>query len=335
MLSVFGRRVCGRFGVGSPRRQWRKIPIIVSFVILILIIWFSNPIKLVETASTANKTILLLSVVVSTISLSCRVLRWKFIVKNTSFTELFPVQMLGITISNFTPGKIAEPAKALLLKARKGNAVSESLASIVWERIFDLLVLLILAIFGVHLILANNEFFVFGVIGIVLVLLIVSVALLAIQVRSFGIKVFGIARKFPVLRRISNEFINTFYETKFKKKMLGLSFITTAAAWMLDAAILCLVLFSLGIESNVLVLAGIISISGILGIASSLPGGLGSTEIVMTLLLGVTGVPATTAITATLLMRFISFCYNALLGGISFIYLSKKIDIWAILKSGK
>ncbi len=311
----------------------KKIPIIVSFAILILIVWFANPIKLAETASTANKTILLLAIIVSTLSLSCRVLRWKFIVKNCSFKELFPIQMLGMTISNFTPGKIAEPAKALLLKARKGIAVSESLASIVWERIFDLVVLLILAIFGVHLTLTGSEFFIFGLIGIGIVAVVVSTAFLALQIRSFGMRLFGIAKKFPILRRISDEFINTFYETKFKKKMLGLSFVTTTAAWILDAVILYLVLLSLGVESNVLVLAGIISISGILGIASSLPGGLGSTEIVMTLLLGVTGVPATTAITATLLMRFISFWYNALLGGISFVYLSKKIDIWSILKS--
>ncbi|MBI4162590.1 MAG: flippase-like domain-containing protein [Candidatus Aenigmarchaeota archaeon] len=316
-------------------RHVRKIPIIVSFAMLVLIIWFANPVKLIETASTANKMYLALSILVSTIALSMRVVRWNFIVKKATFFELYPVQMLGMTVSNFTPGKIAEPAKAILLKARKGIAVSESLASIVWERIFDLIVLLVLAIFGVQLVLINNEFFIFGLIGIILVLLIVSVALLALEVRSFGLRLFHIGKKFPVLRRISDEFINTFYETKFKKTRLGLSLLSTAAAWMLDAVVLYLVLYSLGIQPDLLVLAGIISISAVLGIASSLPGGLGSTEIVMALLLGITGVPATIAVTATLLMRFISFWYNALLGGLSFVYLSKKIDIWSILKTGK
>ncbi len=310
----------------------KKVPIVVSFAILILIIWFSNPVKLIETASTANKMILILSILASTVALSLRVVRWNFLVEKANFAELYPVQMLGMTISNFTPGKIAEPAKALLLRSRKGIAVSESLASIVWERIFDLIVLLVLAIFGVQLILTNSEFFIFGIIGVILVLLIVSVALLALEVRSFGMRLFEIAKKFPVLRRISDEFINTFYETKFKKTKLGLSFLSTAAAWLMDAVVLYLVLYSLGIQPNLLVIAGIISISAILGIASSLPGGLGSTEIVMTLLLGITGVPATIAVTSTLLMRFISFWYNALLGGISFVYLSRRIDIWSILK---
>lgn len=310
----------------------KKIPIIISFAILGLIVWLAEPGKLIETASEADAALLAAAVAVSTVSLSCRVLRWEVLVR-TGFFQLFPIQMLGMAISNFTPGKIAEPAKAVLLKMKKGTAVSEALASIVWERIFDLIVLLILAIFGVQLALANREFLIFGIFGVALVAAVVAIAILALHIKSFGLKIFRIAKKLPVLRRISDDFVNTFYETKFRKRALAASLLITAAAWMLDAVVLKLVLASLGVDSDIILLAGIIALSAILGIASSLPGGLGSTEVVMALLLGITGVPATTAVAGMLLTRFASFWYNALLGAASFVHLSKKIDIWAVLKA--
>jgi len=309
----------------------KKIPIVVSFVILAAIIWFANPAKLLDTVLNANKIFLLIGLLVSTVALSMRVVRWKFLLRKVSFYHLYPVQMLGMTISNFTPGKIAEPTKSVLLKMRSGVPVSESLVSIIWERIFDLVVLLIFAIFGMKLLASSEQFFLFGVLGMVFFSCVVITAFFTIKSRRFGTKIFSIARKFPVLKRISDNFIATFYETKFRWTHLAESFAATAAAWALDAVVLYLILMSIGIQPEYTVLCGIIALSGIIGIASSLPGGLGSTEVVMTLMITLTGVPTSTAVIGVLLMRFMSFWYNALLGGLSFIYLSKKIDVNSIL----
>ena len=67
--------------------------------------------------------------------------------------------------------------------------------------------------------------------------------------------------------------------------------------------------------------------SVMIGIASSLPGGLGTTEVVMTFLLGLNGVESSIAVAASITFRFMTIWFVNLLGGISFIYMSRKFEI--------
>ena len=102
-------------------------------------------------------------------------------------------------------------------------------------------------------------------------------------------------------------------------------------AWILDGVVFYLTLTAIGVTINPIILAGIIALSVLIGVASTLPGGLGSTEAVMILLLGILGVQSTTAVAGVMISRFISFWYGTLIGGLSFVYLSKKIDMKKIL----
>ena len=83
----------------------------------------------------------------------------------------------------------------------------------------------------------------------------------------------------------------------------------------------------MGINIDLLLLVGIASLSFTIGIASSLPGGLGSTEIVMAILLGLIGIPEGIAIAAVFVSRLFSFWYVSLLGAVSFFHIGKKIEI--------
>lgn len=303
----------------------RYIFLAISFAILAAVIWHANPALLAETLIKADIRYVLLALVISMLTLSLRVLKWKVLLNGVGFKELFPIQILGMTISNFTPGKVAEPLKAILLKLRKGKSVSETLPSIIWERIFDVSVILILSLFAVHLI--TGRFMLLGLLSVSVFIVIIAVFIAVLKNKFFGKRVFSFARKFPLLNKITDDFVEAFYDSSIRKRNLLLCFFITLMAWFLDSVIMYLSFSAIGISINILTLAGILALSTIIGVVSSLPGGIGSSETAMVLMLGIIGISGTSSIAGILIFRVIAFWCGAFVGMISFIYLSRKIDM--------
>ncbi len=303
----------------------------ISVALLAWIVWTSNPAELARLLATADKRYIAAALCVSVVSMAFRVLKWKFLV-NAPFFILVPVQLFGMTLSNFTPGKMGEPAKALLLKARTGIPVSRSLPSIVWERILDVIVLLSFAALFMFNVPLSGNLAVFSYIGVSLFTIAMLIAGAIIAKRSIGEKIFSLAGRLPFLRKVSNEFINTFYSVSFSRSSLLQSFAATAAPWALDALVLWLAVASLHQSVPYVLLMGVVAISTIIGVASSLPGGIGSMETVASLLLTSLGVPATTAVASVLLFRAATFWFGSAVGALSFLYLSRRLDVRTAMK---
>ena len=109
-------------------RKFKLAMLAVSLLILAAVIVYSNPVALAGLLATSDHRFIVAGFAISLVAILLGVLKWKVLLKGISFRELVPVQILGFTISNFTPGKAAEPVKALLLKAVKDISVSSSLA---------------------------------------------------------------------------------------------------------------------------------------------------------------------------------------------------------------
>ena len=299
----------------------------ISFAILGLIIWFSDPATVFSLLSKVDKTYIVYGILISTLSMLLRVAKWSVLLNKVKFFGTIPIQWFGIALSNFTPGKIAEPVKSIVLKITDGIPVSVSLLSVVWERLIDVIVLVILSLFAFQAISLSSNLFVLGLagLGVFVALIVVVITVLANQ--KFGFWIFGVIRKFPILKRLSPDFIKTFYKTRIKSSRVLASFILTLIPWILDGVALYLVFLSFGVSLSPLLLAGMVALSTIIAIASFLPGGIGSFEVIIVVLFSFVGVEHALALTAVLLFRFITFWYGILLGGLSFVYLSKKIDI--------
>ena len=239
--------------------------------------------------------------------------------------------MLGIGISSISPGKIAEPVKALILKIRKGIPVSITLSSVIWERVIDIIVLLVLSAFAVNFIAADQRLFILSFIGISFFAVVASVLLTVLYSQNLGRKIFGLAVKLPVLKRIPKDFMEKFYKKNIRKTGIACSFFITLVVWLSEGLVLYLSLLAFGINISIFVLSGIIALSVIVGIASTLPGGIGTTEFSMIVLLGFLGINLALATTAVILYRFLSFWYSMAWAGASFIYLSRKMDIKNII----
>ena len=308
-------------------KKYKLAMFVLSLVILAGIIIYANPVVLARLWAESNYTYLLVGLGISLVAIVFGVLKWKVLLKDVSFREIFPVQLLGWTISNFTPGKAAEPAKAVLLKIRKGVDVSSSLSSIIWERLTDVIALLIFSAVAISSISATSNFFLAGAVSIIVFSIILVVAFTVLYSRRFGMKFFRLFRKFPIIKRLPENFMDLFYKVKIKKRNLLKCFALAIITWGIEGFILYFCLGAFGIYVNPLLLSGIVALSVMIGIASSLPGGLGTTEVVMTFLLGLNGVESSIAVAASITFRFMTIWFVNLLGGISFIHMSRKFEI--------
>src|SRR3989338_3224435 len=124
-------------------KRFKILMLGISVLILIGIVLYANPVVLVSLIIKSNYSLIIIGFGVAFLTMLLGALKWKVLLDGISFLELFPVQMLCYTLSNFPPGKAAEPAKAVLLKISKGIPISSSLTSIIWERLLDVIVLLV------------------------------------------------------------------------------------------------------------------------------------------------------------------------------------------------
>jgi len=299
----------------------------ISVLILIGIVLYANPVVLVSLIIKSNYSLIIIGFGVAFLTMLLGALKWKVLLDGISFLELFPVQMLGYTLSNFTPGKAAEPAKAVLLKISKGIPISSSLTSIIWERLSDVFSLLIFSLIAISSLSVTSNFFFAGAASMVIFGGIIAVSFLVLYSKRFGMKIFKFVKKLPLLKRLPENFMDLFYKVRIKKMRIVKCFTIALITWFLEGVILYFALAAFGVTLNPLILAGIVALSVVIGIASTLPGGLGTTEVVMTFLLGLNGVESSIAIAATIMFRFMTIWFVNLLGGLSFFYLSKKFDI--------
>ena len=315
----------------------RKLALIsASLAILAAIIWLLNPARLLQTLSGANPGLVAAAFLVSNCALFFRVMKWKALLRGVSFRELAPIQFFGISVSNLTPGKIGEPVKSMALKMEKGIPVSSSLFSVIWERIMDVIVMMIFGITGFYFIAPGA--YMPAIVTALAIFSALIILLLAVMYREkFGRKAFAFLRRFPVVNRIGDGFISNFYSgASIPKVSLASCFFWTFLAWLSDGIVFYLVFISLvpsvpGL-SMPLVFTCVLSISVLVGLLSSLPGGVGGTEAAMILILGAIGMPAEIAGSTVLLGRAFTFGYSLIPGYLSFLYLGKKIDIGELLK---
>ncbi len=307
------------------RHIYRVLLLVFSLLILGLIILASNPYELAKKLASSNPIYIFAALLVSSVANVFRVLKWSVLVR-VGVKELFPIQMLGMAVSNFTPAKAGEPAKSLLLKMKSGISVSQSLQSIIWERINDLLVLLLFSFLIINFLSLKQDLFLLAAAGMSVFTVLIITLVVALKSRRLGMRLFSLVRRAPLGNRIPETFADAFYKSSTQKKRIVLGFLLTLVPWALEGVVLHLSFLSLGIDSpGIAVLSGMIALSALLGVASTLPGGLGSFEAIILVLLSAFAITGSSAVAGVLLYRFMSFWYVTLLGAVSFMYLTGKI----------
>lgn len=212
-----------------------------------------------------------------------------------------------------TPGKVGEVWKAWFLRDLEGVPVSTTAPVVGAERATDLLALSFFAALGVFLYRRSTA----TVVGVAVVF-VVAVGLL--QWRSLCLAVLDRCRGLPVLgERVAS--IERFYEsayTLFRPQPFAASMVLSLVAWGTEGIALWLVLTELGAAAEPVVGLFVLGLGSVVGAASLLPGGLAAAEASMVAALVALGYPRPLAVSATLVIRFGTLWYGAVLGTVVF-----------------
>lgn len=314
--------------------NWKKgLLLLISLAVLVWVIQFSNPAEVWARVRGIPKYYLVLFAMPTLISGSLRVFRWRDLVgpvKRLSWREAMPYQIAGLAMSNMTPARVGEAGKVLLLKKYLGLRVSATIHSVIWERLFDMIVLLAISMPFLGLLLGQLEprLMFLGIMGSVVVLLVCLLVFVAMRYRKVGMWLLQFVKYIPIANKhVTEEFMDSFYgNAKFSKRVFAKSAILTAMIWAFDAFSFVLIFSLLGIEAPIIYIVGGLFLSVLIGLVSFLPGGIGSSEFAYIVILMLFGLEKGTAAAGVLVGRAFTLGITLVWGMLALLYLMWKND---------
>lgn len=304
----------------------------ISFGLLAGLIYFSNPSKVLTTLLKANPFFILIGLILWFTNCTIRTLRWNYLLKkvdiNVPFFSSMKIYIMGLFISNLSPAKTGDPVRAIFLKKSEGKSFSKSLPSIFMERIFDLIILIVIALIGLVTVLTSVRIslkWVFLAISIYLFLIIFGVYILISRKRTETLlnKIIGLFSFLPKINKLQKK-VTYFSERtqksikKYKEvKTLSISLFLTSIIWILSALIAFVTFKAVGIHLPFELILSIKVIVLLLSILTFLPGSLGSGEVIsVTLYSSLISAPISVITSAKILGRLVNFWIYIVLGAI-------------------
>lgn len=246
-----------------------------------------------------------------------RFFKWHYFLSQIGVRNLPWLESARLFVGGFplavTPGKVGEALKGVWLNRRAGAPTARGVTVVLAERISDGLAVLMLSTLGV---IAYPRYWpaFAAVLGALLTAVVLS------QIRPLALWTLAFIERIPLLKRIGHH-LREFYEgaySLFRPKVVLASVGLGTMAWLGEGVGMYLVLLGLGVPGGAESLSMavfILSFSIVIGAVSALPGGLGAVEASITGMLGLLmGLPPSTSVAATLLIRFATLWFGVCLG---------------------
>ena len=262
----------------------------------------------------------------SLINYFVRYVRWYWYLKltgeNTPFIDGLLCYLSGFALTT-TPGKAGEALRCLYYKQRHDVAHSHTLAALITERATD-------AIAGIVLSLAvlyhfeNFRFLVWLVLGVFAIMLVL------IRQKQWLLMISDLMARhirISALQHLLQGIPNLIHRTSelFSFKAIAGGILIGLIGWGAEAYAFAWMVQTTGLTSvSVFFLMGIFTLSMVAGGVSFLPGGLGSTELAMGLMLGAIGLAASQGAALTVFCRFATLWFAVVLGLFAWLWLSRQ-----------
>lgn len=250
------------------------------------------------------------------VAIAARVWRWHSLLSfhtAPSISDTAISLVVGYAVNNLLPARLGEIVRADILKRRSGAARAAALGSIFVERALDLLLLLILLVFGVVLAhrrsAAIDDILVSG--GIVGLVALAGIAIGARYARSrHAAHDLGQAHR-GWLDRLRAYGIGRLRDFAGSLRVVGTRRFGFAAAatlpiWMLESGAIWCVCRAIGLELAIAALAMVMALGSLSTLLPSAPGYIGGYQIAYVLALDPWGIdPTTAAVAATCVIVYL------------------------------
>jgi glycosyltransferase 2 family protein len=242
-----------------------------------------------------------------------RFMRWEFYLRRLGYAVPLTAN-IAIYLAGFgftaTPGKVGEAVRAVYLK-RFSVTYVHGLAAFFVERLVDMLAIVVVASLAAYTFASTR-----WLVGITLLVTFASIPL----IHSPAVLGWFEHRRQNLgpgrLRSVGEQLLNLVRASAalLRSGPLYAGFLLGLLAWFAEGYALYFVLDRLGMETPVLLAAGIYGVSVLAGAVSFVPGGLGGTELVMGSLLILTGVDAPIAVSSVIIIRLATLWFAVAIG---------------------
>ena len=264
------------------------------------------------------------SVTVYFIAVWARTWRWQYMLRPLKFISirrLFPVVVIGYMGNNVYPFRAGEVLRSYVLRRRESVAMSASMATVIVERVFDGLVMLIFVFAALPLApLPSDNIRTIVIVASVFFFsaLLLFLALAAMPKRAFGfaqivINAFAPTRLRQPLLAMTSRFLEGL-ESLRSFRMVIMIFITSIIIWLLETVKYWFVMHAFDFEVTFFAL---MLMNGVVNLATTLPsapGYVGTFDAPGIAVLTMYGVDDATAIAYTLVLHAALWLPVTLLG---------------------
>ena len=243
----------------------KTFPFIISLILLGFFFRYTYSNNVITIIKNANIYFLMLAGIVFLFIPFVKALRFGMLIKNSiefNKKQNILIHYIVPIAGFFTPGRIGEGVKVLVLKDKRKYAAFFFLI----EKILEMLAILVFSIIGLILF-GFDRIFIVTVILVTLILVVITV-----NIKTIGYYLFKIIKRRKLARSIKNYSINIGIKEWFYIIMF------TLIRWTLDFLTVYFIALAVGIKLNFFVMSFAFSVSTIMGFLSGLPGGLGVRE---------------------------------------------------------
>jgi uncharacterized protein (TIRG00374 family) len=296
-----------------------SIGLVLIFTCYIVLLWWGDRAYRVFDDLAPFFQLAPLVAVVSLVTYAIRFTRWHNLLRWAGYTTPWLHGFLAY-LSGFaftaTPGKVGELARIRYLQPL-GVQAKDVISVFILERTLDIVVVLLLSLMvAIHGSMFGLAFaFVVCFVGIVGGLAIYGRALEPVSLWLTRLKMLRLARGLDNLR---HAFIGL---RRWSHIQWLISFALGLCAWLLTALSFVIVLHGLGIGVAISSALGMYPLAMLVGAASMLPGGLGTTEAAIVAQLQLHDVPMDLALAVAVVIRLGTLWFAVLVGGLAVLIL--------------
>ena len=246
------------------------------------------------------------------LGLALRAVRWHYYVRLLRWKVPLGHSLVAFLASfafTATPGKAGEVVKSVLLRTRYDVPLTEGMGVLLVERLGDLLAVLILAVGGLALLADSLVYF------LAAALLVIGVTVFTSSRRIYT-PILSLVAKLPKLSLLVDKILRLLNtgEALLRPLPFLVGVGIAVIAWGCEGWAFHLLIRGFGVQTDFFTSCSIYGIATLVGALSALPGGLGSFEVVMMLLLARLGMPMATATLPIVLFRLCTLWLGSLLG---------------------
>jgi uncharacterized protein (TIRG00374 family) len=310
---------------------------LLGVAIVVALIALTGIGKIVGVMARVDVAVYSLAFVIQTLALLVLLVRWKIIASALDLRirtgKMFPILLSSVFVNTVVPSARlgGEPLRAYTLSRLCGVPLDEGLATIAVDRALDTLPFIGITLAAFAVVLLTWHMPIYALISLAVVVMAATIVMSAFayvclrpraaeRLASWIVKRFGrLAKRFGRLedledktRAFAEDFGRGVLVILHKRRHIAPALLLSVIYWLQYLLRMYVVFIALGQPISFGAI-GIATVVGLLLHAIPLPGALGIVEGFYALIFRTSGIPASVAVSAALLDRFVSFWYTALL----------------------